>query len=106
MYARSTRCVAVNYEVLVTLHSVCIWAEKTSLFSIFRITNNSFSNKIQNPIHFEIQKSTLKSRNPEIHVKYTEIQSEIRNLREIQWISKSRTPRRAVADMGGLLVRN
>ena len=27
-----------------------------------------------------------------------EIQSEIRILREIQWISKSRTPRRAVAD--------
>ena len=39
-------------------------------------------------IHFEIQKSTW---NPEI-------QSEIRNPREIQWISKSRTPRRAVAD--------
>jgi len=39
-------------------------------------------------------------------VKYTEIQSEIRNPREIQWISKSRTPRRAVADMGGPLVRN
>ena len=89
-YARSTRCVAVNYEVPVTLYSVCIWAEKTSLFmsSIFRITNNSFSNKIHNPlcnpqstlksrnplwnpeIHFEIQKSTLKSRNPEIHVKF------------------------------------
>ena len=28
-YARSTRCVAVNYEVPVTLYSVCIWAEKT-----------------------------------------------------------------------------
>ena len=39
-------------------------------------------------IHFEIQKSTWN----------TEIQSEIRNPREIQWISKSRTPRRAVAD--------
>ena len=66
--------------------------------------------KIQ--IHFEnyaeIQKSTLKSRNPlwnpEIHFEIqkstwnTEIQSEIRNPREIQWISKSRTLRRAVAD--------
>ena len=55
-----------------------------------------------------MQKSTLKSRNPlwnpEIHFEIqkstwnTEIQSEIRNPREIQWISKSRTPRRAVAD--------
>ena len=55
--------------------------------------NNSFSNKIRNPlwnplwnpeIHFEIQKF----RNPR------EVQKS--GKREIQWISKSRTPRRAV----------
>ena len=73
--------------------------------SIFRITNNSSSNKIQNvEIHFEIRKSTW---NPEIHFEIQkstwnpEIQSEIRNPREIQWISKSRRPRRAVADPSG-----
>ena len=52
-------------------------------------------NKIQNvEIHFEIRKSKW---NPEIHVKS---RNPIwnRNPREIQWISKSRTPRRAVAD--------
>ena len=52
-------------------------------------------NPLWNPeIHFEIQKSTLKSRNP---LWNPEIHSEIRNPLEIQWISKSRTPRRAVA---------
>ena len=53
--------------------------------------------------HKQIRKSTW---NPEIHFEFEiqkstwnpEIQSEIRNPREIQWISKSRTPRRAVAD--------
>ena len=53
-------------------------------------------------IRVEIQKSALKSRNREIHVEIqkstlkSRIHSEIRNPREIQWISKSRTPRRAV----------
>ena len=52
MYARSTHCVAMNCEVCVTLYSVCIWAEKTSLFmsTIFRIT--VFQTKSR--IHFEM----------------------------------------------------
>ena len=51
-YACSTRCVAVNYEVPVTLYSVCIWAEKTSLFmnSIFRINSTESTLKSRNPI--------------------------------------------------------
>ena len=63
-------------------------------------------------IQKSLEKSTLKSRNPlwnpEIRLKSRnlsrnplwnpEIHSEIRNPLEIQWISKSRTPRRAVAD--------
>ena len=67
--------------------------------------------EIPREIHFEIQKSILKSRNPlwnpEIHFEIRnplwnpEIHSEIRNPLEIQWISKSRTPRRAVADPSG-----
>ena len=63
MYARSMRCVAVNYEVPMTLYSMCIWAKKISLFmsSIFRITKQNPESTLNVEIRFEIQKSTLKS---------------------------------------------
>ena len=74
-YARSTqlRCGELwsACDIVFCVHPG--W-EGLFMSSIFRITNNSSSNKIQNvEIHFEIRKSTLKSRNPlwnpEIHAK-------------------------------------
>ena len=89
------------YAMKCLWHCILGW-EDVIVHEQYLQNNNSFSNKIQNPlwnveIHFEIQKSTLKSRNPceiqksnlksEIHVKSSGFRNLIR--RDAPW----RTPR-------------